>query len=146
MAATNPSSSLKTSGIAYVCKINTSGNNSAPSWTTIGSQSSSKFSFKNKVIDVTGLDDAGWDAAIPGQNSWTLTMDSWLILTDAGIVGAHTAYKNRTPVYIELSCPNGNAYYGNAVIATMDADLAFDKGAAISISFQGDQALDNFAI
>lgn len=144
--ATTPSNATKTSGILYLLKINTSGNNSSPTWTTVGSQTTAKMSFKNKAIDVTGKDDAGWDANIPGQSNWTLTCDSFLLVADAGVMACATAAKNRTPVYVELTRGDGQAYAGNAILEGFDVDAPMDKGAMVNLSLTGDQALDSFAI
>lgn len=140
------SNATKTSGLNWLVKINTSGNNASPTWTTIVSQSNAKFQIKNKAIDVTGKDDAGWDAFIPGQSSWTLSLDGFIVLTDPGYQQIETAMKNQQAVYLEITRSDGNNYVGNAVITDWNMDLPVDKAAAFQITFQGDQALVTFPI
>jgi predicted secreted protein len=136
----------RSSGLNDVVKINTSGNNASPSWTTITSQKTLKFTFKNKNIDVSGKLDAGWDAFIPGQSNWSVTFDGSAILNDTGLMAIETAVKNVTPVYIEYSRSDGKAWYGNAVIASFEVSAPYDKEKTVNVTLQGDQALVNFDI
>ncbi len=140
------SSATKTSGIGYLVKINTSGNNASPSWTTISAQKGLKFAWKNKAINVTGKDDAGWDAYIPGQAEWSITFDGSVILADTGLIALETAMKNSTTIYIEVTRPDSNTYVGNAVLTSLEFDAAVDKEAVFNCTLQGDQALVTYSL
>lgn len=144
MSATAASNTTKSSGLNWLMKINTSGNNNAPSYAIIGSQQSGKMDFKNKAIDVTGKDDNGWDAYIPGQNNWTFDCGGVIPFSDAGFQQCQTAMKNRTAVYITVTGANSSVYTGNAIITNLAMDFPHDKATTFTISFQGDQALDVF--
>ena len=143
MAASN---TVKTSGLNWIMKINTSGNNASPAWTTIASQTGGKLTWKNKAIDVTGKDDSGWDAFIPGQGNWVFTCDGVIELSDTGLQQVETAMKTSIPVYIEVTRPDAGTYIGNAILTDLAFDMPYDKASTFTISFQGDQALVTYTI
>jgi predicted secreted protein len=140
------SNATKTKGDLWVVAINPGGYSATPNWITIVSQSTCKFSFKNKTEDVTGKEDNGWDATIPGNTGWTLAMDGFIVLSDTGYQTIETALQQTQACYIQVTRPDGKAYQGNAVLAGFDLDLSVGKVAAFSVSFTGDQALTSFPI
>lgn len=108
--------------------------------TLIACATSATFEGQNTMIDATCKDNNGAEQVIPGQQSWSMSVDA-LVKYDAayGIDDLDAVWLNQQEVTIRMGTGvTGDPYYeGTAYIESFSKNAGLNEVANYSVSFKG---------
>ncbi|MGG0487253.1 phage tail tube protein [Priestia aryabhattai] len=102
----------------------------------IGGQSGAKLNRSMNVIETTDKTSNGWVTKIGGTKEWSIDMDAFMVIGDAGYTALSTAFKNREEVDVELAIGN-ITYSGKALLSDFPVDTPSDDAVTFSITLEG---------
>jgi TP901-1 family phage major tail protein len=133
----------KIAGIDVLVKINT-GTAQAPVLTTVGGQSGASLSRSMNMIETTSKTSGGWVEKIDGNREWSVDADAFMTLGDAGYKALSDAFKNGTPVNIDLSIGEGTGSIklsGTAYVSDLGMEFGQEDAVTFKCTFEGTGAL-----
>lgn len=131
-------SNTRVTGIGWVVSINTSGNNSSPTWAPVAASQQKKLdlTFKTNIIKTTGKGDSGAETKIPGIRDAMFTFDASTILSDAAYALCKTNWHTNVESYIQISKNNSTNYVMNTLISDIKESAPVDGEVVTSFTFE----------
>jgi TP901-1 family phage major tail protein len=129
----------KIAGVDVLVKVDVNG---TP--TVVGGQSGATLNRETDIIEITSKDANGWTESIAGMKSWSIEMDGFLVVDDAGYQALEDAFNNRQPVSVEVAVGNSK-YEGQAFISELPLEFPQDDAVTFSVSLTGTGALNKVA-
>lgn len=125
----------KVAGVDVLVKVEVDG-----SMVAVGGQTGASLSRSAETIDVTDKTSGGWQTAIAGLKSWSVSTDGFVTLGDRAMDLLEKAFDDRTPVELEIrmggnSDANGVTYTGSAYITDFPLDFAQDSAVTYTLAF-----------
>lgn len=102
----------------------------------IGGQSGATLNRSMNVIETTDKTSNGWVTKIGGTKEWSIDMDAFLVVSDAGYQALSTAFANREEVDIEMAIGN-ITYSGKALLSDFPVEAPSDDAVTFSITLEG---------
>jgi len=102
----------------------------------IGGQSSASIKRSMDVIETTDKTSNGWVTKIGGIKEWSIEMDSFMVVGDAGYKALSDAFKNRSELDVETEI-GGTTYSGKALISDFPLDAPQDDAVTFSVTLEG---------
>jgi TP901-1 family phage major tail protein len=130
---------MKLAGVDVLVKVDVNG---TP--TVVGGQSGATLNRETDIIEITSKDANGWTESIAGMKSWSIEMDGFLVVDDAGYQALEDAFNNRQPVSVEVAVGNSK-YEGQAFISELPLEFPQDDAVTFSVSLTGTGALNKVA-
>jgi TP901-1 family phage major tail protein len=106
----------------------------------IGGQSGATLNRSMNVIETTDKTSNGWVTKIGGTKEWSVEMDAFLVIGDAGFQALSTAFKNREDVEVEMAVGN-ITYSGKALLSDFPLEAPSDDAVTFSITLEGNGEL-----
>lgn len=102
----------------------------------VGGQSSATINRSMDVIETTDKTSNGWMTKIGGIKEWSVEMDAFMVVGDAGYQALSNAFKNRSEVDVETEI-GGTTYSGKALISDFPIEAPQDDAVTFSITLEG---------
>jgi TP901-1 family phage major tail protein len=102
----------------------------------VGGQSSATINRSMDVIETTDKTSNGWMTKIGGIKEWSVEMDAFMVVGDAGYTALNNAFKNRAEVDVETEI-GGTTYSGKALISDFPIEAPQDDAVTFSITLEG---------
>ncbi|MDR7207599.1 phage tail tube protein [Priestia megaterium] len=102
----------------------------------IGGQSGATLNRSMNVIETTDKTSNGWVTKIGGTKEWSVDMDAFMVVGDAGYTALSTAFKNRTEVDVEMAI-GSITYKGKALLSDFPVEAPADDAVTFSITLEG---------
>jgi len=102
----------------------------------VGGQSGATINRSMNVIETTDKTSNGWVTKIGGTKEWSVELEAFMVVGDAGFVALNTAFKNRTEVDVEVAVA-GITFKGKALISDFPIELPQDDAVTFSITLEG---------
>lgn len=102
----------------------------------VGGQSGATINRSMNVIETTDKTSNGWVTKIGGTKEWSVELEAFMVVGDAGFVALNTAFKNRTEVDVEVAVA-GITFAGKALISDFPIELPQDDAVTFSITLEG---------
>ena len=105
--------------------------------TVLGAQKNCTLSLEADTIDVSNKNSFGWSDFISGTKNWSVSCDGQFTVEDTAHATLMDAFVN-----IEMKNADSSIYYkGQAAIASIELEAAYDDVFAYSVEFTGKGAL-----
>jgi predicted secreted protein len=88
------------------------------------------------VIETTDKTSNGWVTKIAGIKEWSVDMDAFMVVGDAGYTALANAFKNGTELDVETEIA-GVTYSGKALITDFPLEAPADDAVTFSASLEG---------
>lgn len=141
-------------GGKFLLYVNTSGNNSAPTWTKVGGQRKGKLGRKRDVVKAQHKDSFPNYRKVRGYKDWTFDFDGvWITddstgIQDAGLKQLYECDDDGEDAYVQIVTPidgepagTGSTYTGYAVVAELDIDGPHDNLITYTGKLEGNGAI-----
>jgi len=102
----------------------------------VGGQSSATINRSMEVIETTDKTSNGWVTKIGGIKDWSVEMDAFMVISDAGYLELSNAFKNRSLVDVETEI-GGITYTGQALISDFPIEANQDDAVTFSVTLEG---------
>ena len=110
--------------------------------TVLGAQKNCTLSLEADTIDVSNKNSFGWADFISGTKNWSVSCDGQFTVEDTAQATLMDAFVAGTLVDIEMKNADSSIYYkGQAAIASIELEAAYDDVFAYSVEFTGKGAL-----
>ena len=110
--------------------------------TVLGAQKNCTLSLEADTIDVSNKNSFGWSDFISGTKNWSVSCDGQFTVEDTAQATLMDAFVAGTFVDIEMKNADSSIYYkGQAAIASIELEAAYDDVFAYSVEFTGKGAL-----
>jgi TP901-1 family phage major tail protein len=119
----------KVAGVDILVKVGT------PS-VVVGGQSGCTINRSMDVIETTDKTSNGWVTKIAGIKEWSVDMDAFMVVGDAGYTALANAFKNGTELDVETEIA-GVTYSGKALITDFPLEAPADDAVTFSASLEG---------
>jgi TP901-1 family phage major tail protein len=126
-------SGQKIAGVDILVKVGTPA-------VVVGGQSSATINRSMEVIETTDKTSGGWVTKIGGIKEWSVDMDAFMCVGDAGYKALNDAFKNRETVDVETAIGD-TLYKGKALISDFPIEAPQDDAVTFSITLEGDGEL-----
>ncbi|MGF9741579.1 phage tail tube protein [Priestia megaterium] len=106
----------------------------------VGGQSGATLNRSASMIETTDKQSNNWVTKIAGAKEWGVDADAFMVLSDAAYTTLSTAFKNGTPVDVEMSTGTGTGHLtwkGQAYITDFPVEFAQDDAVTFSLSLEG---------
>lgn len=134
-----PTTGSKIAGVDVIVKLNT-GTTEAPVLTAIGGQSDATLNRTLNLIETTDKTSGGWVTKVGGTKEWSVEMDSFMVVGDAGYTALNTAFDDRSEVDVNVEIA-GVTYSGKALISDFPIEAPDDDAVTFSVTLEGTGAL-----
>lgn len=102
----------------------------------VGGQSGATLNRSMNVIETTDKTSNGWVTKIGGTKEWSVELESFMVVDDAGFKALNTAFKNRTEVDVEMAV-GSITFKGKALISDFPLEAPQDDAVTFSITLEG---------
>lgn len=119
----------KIAGVDVLVKVGT------PS-VVVGGQSGAEISRSMNVIETTDKTSNGWVTKIGGTKEWSVELEAFMVVGDAGFTALNTAFKNRAEVDVEVAI-GGITFEGKALISDFPLSAPQDDAVTFSVTLEG---------
>lgn len=102
----------------------------------VGGQSGATINRSMNVIETTDKTSNGWVTKIGGTKEWSVELEAFMVIGDAGFTALNTAFKNRAEVDVEVAVA-GITFAGKALISDFPIELPQDDAVTFSITLEG---------
>jgi TP901-1 family phage major tail protein len=102
----------------------------------VGGQSSATINRSMEVIETTDKTSNGWVTKIGGIKDWSVEMDAFMVISDAGYLALSNAFKTRSLVDVETEI-GGITYTGQALISDFPIEANQDDAVTFSVTLEG---------
>ena len=110
--------------------------------TVLGAQKNCTLSLEADTIAVSNKNSFGWADFISGTKNWSVSCDGQFTVEDTAQATLMDAFVAGTFVDIEMKNADSSIYYkGQAAIASIELEAAYDDVFAYSVEFTGKGAL-----
>ncbi|MHC5291076.1 hypothetical protein CHCC14819_0440 [Bacillus licheniformis] len=113
--------------------------------TIVGGQSGCTINRSMNVIETTDKTSNGWVTKIGGTKEWSVEMDAFMIVGDAGYKLLSQAFKDRAEVDVECEIA-GILHQGKALISDFPIEAPQDDAVTFSITLEGSGELVETAV
>jgi len=138
----NPSVSSATMGKDYLLYVNI-GTAAVPVWQLIGGQRSSSVGRSADSVDVACKTSNGWAAKKAGLRSWSVDLDSLVILDDTGYQVLDQAFMTGVEINVRLVYPDATYQDGWGSLTDFSLDTPHDGEASAKGTIDGNGALSS---
>jgi TP901-1 family phage major tail protein len=125
----NMATGQKIAGVDILVKVGTPA-------VVVGGQSSATINRSMEVIETTDKTSNGWVTKIGGIKDWSVEMDAFMVISDAGYLELSNAFKNRSLVDVETEI-GGITYTGQALISDFPIEANQDDAVTFSVTLEG---------
>jgi TP901-1 family phage major tail protein len=102
----------------------------------VGGQSGATINRSMNVIETTDKTSNGWVTKIGGTKEWSVELEAFMVVGDAGFQALNDAFKNREEVDVE--CAVGDiTFKGKALISDFPIEAPQDDAVTFSITLEG---------
>ena len=136
--------SEKVKGLDIYVEINT-GTEQSPVWTKVGGQKGASMSPSLSALDTTDKDSDGWEESIPGNRSFGVEFDSFLIEDDAGYAELIDGYWIPELKHLRLTT-KAYTYTGKFLLSEMPHEAPHDDMSGVSFSLKASGAVTKAAV
>lgn len=137
----NPNSADASLGKDYLLYVNT-GSVDTPQWTPVGGQRSTSLGRTADEIDCSHKTTGGWKITKAGLRSWSMELESIVVLTDEGAAVMDYAFENGVEVNCKFVYPNGDEFIGWGSVTDYSMETPHDDVATISCTITGNGKLE----
>ncbi|MDA2738377.1 phage tail tube protein [Bacillus cereus group sp. Bc015] len=102
----------------------------------VGGQSGATINRSMNVIETTDKTSNGWVTKIGGIKEWSIELESFMVIGDAGYKALSEAFKNRSEVDVECAV-GGITYKGKALISDFPIEAPQDDAVTFSSTLEG---------
>jgi len=102
----------------------------------IGGQSGCTINRSMDVIETTDKTSNGWMTKIGGIKEWSVEMDSFMVVSDAGYKALSDTFKNRAEIDVETEIA-GVTYTGKALLTDFPIEAPADDAVTFSATLEG---------
>lgn len=102
----------------------------------VGGQSGATLNRSMNVIETTDKTSNGWVTKIGGTKEWSIELEAFMVVGDAGFTALNTAFKNREEVDVEMEV-GGITFKGKALISDFPLEAPQDDAVTFSITLEG---------
>lgn len=116
-------------------------------YTAIGECREAKLKIKQKDVDATSFDSAGWSEFIPGLKEWEVDTESLYLYGNAAQDALYNSLVGGSTVKIRLLPKNGagnKGYEGNAFVSDWEINYKAEDAVVLSASFRGTGPLTTY--
>jgi TP901-1 family phage major tail protein len=104
--------------------------------TVVGAQSSATINRSMNVIETTDKTSNGWVTKIGGTKEWSIDMDAFMVVGDAGFKLLNDAFKNREEIDVECEI-GGIIFKGKALISDFPIESPQDDAVTFTCTLEG---------
>lgn len=102
----------------------------------IGGQSGATLNRSMNVIETTDKTSNGWVTKIGGTKEWSIELEAFMVMGDAGFTAMNKAFKDRAEVDVEMAV-GGITYKGKALVSDFPIEAPQDDAVTFSITLEG---------
>ncbi|MGD2330679.1 phage tail tube protein [Bacillus amyloliquefaciens] len=102
----------------------------------VGGQSGATINRSMNVIETTDKTSNGWVTKIGGTKEWSVEMDAFMVVGDAGYKAMNQAFKDRAEVDVEVEVA-GFLFQGKALISDFPIEAPQDDAVTFSVTLEG---------
>lgn len=106
-------------------------------WLPLGGQRDGGLEMERETIDMSESRSDGWGYSRPGLSSWSIDLDSLIIVNDAAAALLRQLYMARAPVLVQIRYSGGAYCTGTGEITDLSEDYPHDDAAGISGTIEG---------
>lgn len=136
----NPNKASATLGKDYLLSVNT-GTNDVPVWSQVGGQRSTSLNKSAEEIDGSDKTTGGWKITKAGLRSWSMELESVVVLDDKGADAIDYAFENGVEINCRVEYPNGDVFEGWGSVTECSIEAPHDDVATISATINGNGPL-----
>lgn len=137
----NPNSADASLGKDYLLHVNI-GTVEVPQWVPVGGQRSTSLSRSADEIDCSHKTTGGWKVTKAGLRSWTMELESVVVLSDEGAAAMDQAFETGVEVNCKFEYPNGDEFVGWGSVTDYSMETPHDDVATISCTITGNGQLE----
>jgi TP901-1 family phage major tail protein len=102
----------------------------------VGGQSGATINRSMNVIETTDKTSNGWVTKIGGTKEWSIELEAFMVVGDAGFTALNTAFADRSEVDVEMAV-GGIIFKGKALISDFPLEAPQDDAVTFSITLEG---------
>jgi TP901-1 family phage major tail protein len=102
----------------------------------VGGQSGATINRSMNVIETTDKTSNGWVTKIGGTKEWSIELEAFMVVGDAGFQALNTAFADRAEVEVEMEI-GGILFKGQALISDFPLEAPQDDAVTFSITLEG---------
>lgn len=136
----NPNAADASLGKDYLLYVNT-GTVEVPVWSVVGGQRSTSLSRSADEIDCSHKTSGGWKITKAGLRSWSMELESVVVLSDEGAAAMDYAFENGKEVNCKFVYPNSDEFVGWGSVTDYSMETPHDDVATISCTISGNGPL-----
>lgn len=119
----------KIAGVDILVKVGT------PS-IVVGGQSGATLNRSLSTIDTTDKTSNGWVTKVAGTKEWSMELESFLVVGDAGFTALNKAFKDGAEIDVEMAI-GGINYEGKALISDFPIEAPQDDAVTFTVTLEG---------
>lgn len=140
----NPATATATSGNDYKVYVNT-GTAAVPVWTIVGGQKDATLNDEYETIKTDNKTSGGAATAILGLETWDISLESMVVLNDAGSDFIKSAFRDKQQINVKFLNADGSSHQGWAWITKKPISAKVNDVATMSLTLQGNGPLTDVA-
>lgn len=133
--------STATAGKDYLIHVNKGRSDLEPDWLLVGGQRTGNLNRKADELDASHKTSGGWACHLPGLRSWSIDLESVVLLNDEGAHYLEAAFNAGRQVHLKFEYPDKSYYTGWGSITEFSLNTQHDDVATISGTISGDGPL-----
>lgn len=137
----NPNGADASLGKEYILHVDI-GTAETPKWIAVGGQRSTSLTRSADEVDCSHKTTGGWKVTKAGMRSWTMELESVVVLSDEGAAAIDYAFEKGVELHCKFVYPNGDEFIGWGSVTEYSMETPHDDVATISGTITGNGSLE----